>query len=137
MKFENIEVGDFVNYNGQCTKVIMKDENRLVIDGHDTYITDYGNCAPICILSASDVEQMGYINFGENAAYRKVISRNNHDICIMLKRDVENKWNISVHIENKFGGEICQASIIEYPVKYLVQVKRIEEAFRMLITENL
>lgn len=144
MKFENIEVGDYVLYNGTYTKVIMKDEHRMVIDADRCYLADWGKCEPVDLIWESSVENLGYRKYGEEdgqAVFRKTIQTTSTVldpvVVSTLKRNEKHQWFMSIKVIKGLKNELCFDEITNVPVKYVVQVKRMEEAFRIVASEKL
>jgi len=144
MKFENIEVGDHLIYNGTYSKVIMKDENRMVIDADRCYLADWGKCEPVELIWCSSVEQMGYRKTGQydnTTIYKKDIKTTSS--CLgpvvhcRLHQNEDKKWFMSIKVTKGLNNELCFDSISNLPIKYCVQIERMEEAFRILASSEL
>lgn len=144
MRFENIEVGDYVLYDTTYTKVIMKDEHRMVIDADKCYLADWGKCKPVDLIWDSTVETLGYRKYGEEngqAVFEKRIQTTSTVldpvVISTLRRNEKHQWFMSIKVIKGLKNELCFDEVVNIPVKYVVQINRMEEAFRIVASEKL
>lgn len=144
MRFENIEVGDHLIYDGTYSKVIMKDEKRMVIDADKCYLADWGKCKPVELVLGSSVEQMGYhkTKQHDNAiVYKKDIQTTfswlDPVVHCQLHQNENKKWFMSIKVTKGLNNELCFDTVNNLPIKYCVQIERMEEAFRILASNKL
>lgn len=135
MNFENIQVGDEVVYSGKITKVIMKDQERMVCDISDNYIKDWGCLNPVEItdvrlLYAGYTRGIRDANLFLKTIYRKGTMDKIVE-CHINKTEDGYLMHIHCHPDNKIG------ELNNVKVKYLVEIARLEEAFRIVASEKL
>lgn len=132
MNFENLHVGDPVKIGETLDKVIMIDTNRFVCDVDKCYITDNGAVEPVEI-SESMLKMYGYEKMVYDNKYIKEIRStiNNRVWSNAWKED--DTWKITICAESSGDNYILE----NVKVKWIQQILRLEEAFKIITSKVL